>query len=286
MSIVLMRKVVGAALALMDRRTPEAQFFRKPYDERRREVRDLYSDEVKQTSLRGYFDRGPEAIEREITDNFRFFFDVMLGYALALRPRSVMQLGCFTATELQWLKRRGFEGRLIAADHSQPYLEFLRSGFSRTNEEFEYRSFDLDVADCRNFEDVEMVTALAVIGNIQPESMDRLFSAIAESGVRLFAIGDTYVRQSLSGSPGAPSIPLHRVRNWCHPYRALARAHGFDSVFLPDVTYSSYLEARGIFVISRGLVREQHLQAMNLAYGHYLDRQDQCWDAYGSQSAA
>ena len=267
---------------LIRRPSAEEGFFSKPLSERREEVKRLYSAEKKMQALQGYFDRTNEAIDEEIRLNFRYFPDIVLGYAATLSPATVLQLGCYTASELQALRHGKFQGRLIGSDHSASYLDFLKTGFARTMfDGFDYRAFDLDDAQASDFEGVDMVTAMAVLSNVQPESFDQLFGAMRDAGVRTVLIGDMYTQSSLSAQDKAASDPLISVRNWCHPYRSYAARYGYDAIFLPEATYSSFKEARGIFILTRDVDAQTHLAAQSLALQRYLGRQNDVWNAYG-----
>ena len=272
---------------VLRRPTPEQKFFSKTLDHRIDEVTSLYSDKKKRERMKGYFDRTPEQIRNEMQHNFRLFYDFLLGYSQMTNPQATMQLGCFVATELQWLRHNGLGGRLVAADHSKDYLRFLESGFSKTAfSGFEFRSFNLDRPRPENFAGIEMVTAMAVLSNVQPESMDALFASMSSAGVRIVLVGDMYVAQSLSGNTDSlRSYPLTGSRNWAHPYRALGRKHGYDAVFIPDFTYSSFKEARGIFALTQGFDAAATRAAAGHAMDHYLARQDECWDAFETSSA-
>ena len=125
-----------------------------------------------------------------------------------------------------------------------------------------------------------MAVALAVLSNIQPEGLERLFEAVAQSQLDCVLIGDMYVKESLSTDPRAPAVPYAHTRNWCHPYMAVAARHGLQAFFLSDFTYSSFVEARGIFVIHRGIDNETHVKAVAAATRHYLARQSKIWPAY------
>ena len=277
-----MRTRIGRFLPFL--RSAEEKFFDKTYDARIAEVTHLYGDEQKQQRMRGYFDRTPEEIDREQKDNIRIFYDVMLGIARTFKPRTTMQLGCFTATELQWLRTHDIGGTLIAADHSPDYLEFLEAGFAKTPfAGFQYRCFNLDKATAADFADVNMVTGMAVLSNIQPESLDQLFGAMASAGVQVVIIGDMYVAASLgSASSTAKSYPLAGSRNWAHPYRAVARRHGYNVDFMPCFTYSSFKEARGVWLLTRDIEETFRRDAFSFAIGHYFERQQQMLDTYSS----
>lgn len=270
---------------VLRRPTPEQKFFSMSREQRIREVTTLYSDGKKRESMKGYCDRSPEQIRDEMRLNFRPYYDYILGFAQVCQPQATMQLGCFLATELQWLCHNKLGGHLVAADHSGDYLRFLKEGFSRTPfSGFEYRAFNLDHPSTENFNGIEMVTGMAVLSNIQPESLDALFGSMSAAGVRVVLIGDMYVGQSLSGDADKKVYPLTGSRNWAHPYRAVGRKHGYETVFFPDFTYTSFREARGVFALTKGIDAAAVRAAVAHAMDHYLARQTDCWDAYAKNA--
>jgi hypothetical protein len=124
-----------------------------------------------------------------------------------------------------------------------------------------------------------------VLSNIQPESLDALFNSMSEAGVRIVLIGDMYVSQSLSGNPDRLiSYPMTGSRNWAHPYRALGKKYGYETFFFPDFTYTSFCEARGTFVLTKSVDTEGIHSAVTYAMNHYLERQNDCWDAYAKNA--
>jgi hypothetical protein len=209
------------------------------------------------------------------------------GCAQALRPACFMQLGSFVMTECQNLALDGFAGRLIASDYDALHLEYLKRSLNFAPfDRIEYRVVDLENPAPQDYVDVEMLGAIAVLSNIQPEGMQRLFRALEQSTVDCFVISDMYVQESLTIDPQRcdVSYPMPNSRNWCHPYQALARRFGFGSFFVPDFTYSSFLEARGIFVLYRRMSAERYAEAMRHATQRYLARHDAIWPSYVQQA--
>ena len=259
-----------------------ARFFSLPHAERVRIVQESYSHDTKKKALNAYFQRSTAERMRELRANFRPYFDHVMGYATVLQPKAFMQLGAFLASEAQLLADEGFQGRIIASDYDAQHLDWLRSGFKGSAlERIEFRRVDLEKTAAADFADVDMVAAIAVLSNIQPEGMERLLAALAASPVKCVLVGDMYHRSSLGIDPArTQSVPLTSARNWAHPYLALGRKHGFDSRFFPDFTYSAYLDARGIFVLTRGVGREAHEAALATAWRRYLDRHDEIWSVY------
>ena len=263
-------------MLLPERSDPIREFFGRPYEARVSEIKHLYRHEVKKGQLGEWFNWDAERLDNEVARNFRLYFHLLLGYSRILRPRSVLQLGSFTMTDSQWLIADKFPGRIVASDYSAEHVEYLRKGFAGgLFDRVEFRVVDIEEPKDSDLHDVTMVVALAVFSNIQPEGMERFFAALARSPVECVLIGDMYVKPTLTlETEGARSVPMPNSRNWNHPYLSLGRRHGFDSFFLPDFTYSSFVEARGVFVIHRQVPREAHLRAIAEGFGSYLARQD------------
>ncbi|HZS83281.1 MAG TPA: class I SAM-dependent methyltransferase [Stellaceae bacterium] len=267
---------------------PIRAFFALPYEERVAAVKHLYRHESKKQYLGDWFSWSEARIEHEINSNFRPYFDLVLGYARVMQPASILQLGSYTMTESRCLVCDGFPGRIIASDYSAEHLRYLERGFAGTRfGGIQFRVVDLEQPRPDDFADIAMIVAMAVLSNIQPEGLERFFAEVAASPVQCLLVADMYTKASLGIDPRtARSVPLPNVRNWCHPYLALARKHGLQSFFLPDFTYSSFLEARGIFVIHRGIPVDTHVAAIGAASRRYIERQDLIWTSYAAESYA
>jgi len=276
-------RALSALVRLLDGRAAVRRFFSAPYPERVQFIKQAYSHEHKKGRMASYFRRSDAEREQEVRANFRPYMDYVWGYTKVLQPKAAMQLGAFVATEAQLWVREGYPGRIWASDYSQEHLDYLREGFKGSElERIEFRRVDLEVPGPADFADIEMVAGIAVLSNIQPEGMERLLAALAKSPVRCFMIGDMYDRGSLGIDPAkaGASMPLKSARNWAHPYLALGRKHGFDSLFLPDFTYAAYEDVRGAFILTRGVDRKSHEAALAIACSRYLDRHDAIWSAY------
>jgi hypothetical protein len=284
----LKRLRAATRLLLPQRRSESEEYFLLPYVDRVAAVKHSYRHEVKKGQLGDWFKWDEVQLKQEVSRNFRPYFDLLLGYARNLRPSSILQLGSFTMTESQWLVADGFPGRIIASDYSPEHVDYLRKGCAGSIfDQVEFRIVDIEDPKTSDFADVAMVVAIAVFSNIQPEGLDRFFAALAASPVDCLLIGDMYVKGSLSIDPrNARSIPMPNTRNWNHPYLALGRKHGFNSFFLPDFTYSSFLEARGNFVIHRAIPSASHRAALAEAIAHYVARQDDIWPSYVADTYA
>ncbi len=271
-----------AIARLIRGRDGHERFFSLPHAERVRIIKESYSHETKTKALGDYFRRSKDDRRRDLQTNFRPYFDYVAGYASVLKPKVVMQLGAFLASEAQLLAEEGFEGRVIASDYDAKHLDWLRNGFKGSVlEKIEYRCVDLESPKVEDFADVDMVAGIAVLSNIQPEGMERFMATVAASSVRCVLIGDMYDRSSLGISPeNTRSVPLKSAQNWAHPYQALGRKHGFDTHFFPDFTYAAYVDARGIFVLTKDVGRATHEAALAAAWRRYLDRHDAIWSSY------
>jgi hypothetical protein len=284
-----LRRVRAAVRALLPPPSdPFREFFALPYQQRVAAVQESYSHASKKQALGDWFSWNEERVDHEIRSNFRPYFDYVIGYSRVLKPATILQLGSYTMTESRCLVADGFPGRVVASDYSSDHMAYLKAGFAGTRfGQVEFRVVDIEQPKREDFADIDMVVAMAVLSNIQPEGMERFFAEIARSKVELLLISDMYTKNALSIDPQkARSVPLPNVRNWCHPYLALARKHGLQSFFLPDFTYSSFLEARGIFVIHRGIPQERHLAAISEATQRYMERQDVIWSNYAAETYA
>ena len=85
-------------------------------------------------------------------------------------------------TEGQFLGHAGYKGRFIATDFSADHIAYLKAHFRIPSfASLEYSALDLERAVAGDFADAKMAVALAVLSNIQPEGLERLFEAVAQS---------------------------------------------------------------------------------------------------------
>ena len=267
----LLRAVTSRLKGWQTRRAV-ASFFRLPYAERVAVTQDTYAHRQMQASFERYF-AGPDRVAAHPQP----FYDLILAYAEALRPAAILQVGCFTALESRWLAHRGCAARLIASDFDEERLAWLGARFAGTQyERIEHRRLDLETATARDLDGVGLVVCNAVLSNIQPEGLERFLAAVAASAVKALIVSDVYTERSLSRRQQR-SEPGDIGRNWFHPYPALAARHGLGVVFLPDFTASSFVLARGIFVLHRRIPAALHGDAAAAAMRSYLARQDEVW---------
>ncbi|MBV9521607.1 MAG: hypothetical protein JO010_02365 [Alphaproteobacteria bacterium] len=260
-----------------------ARFFRQPYAARVAEIQDAYAHCTMKASFERYF-----AEPDRVASHPQPFYDIILAYATALRPPTIMQIGCFTALESRWLVRMGCPSHLIASDFEPDRLAYLKKRFAGTPcERIELRRIDLEHAAAADLDGIALIVGNAVLSNIQPEGLERFLEAVAASAVAALIVSDIYCRESLTRQPGrARSLPSAADRNWFHPFFALAARHGLDAVFLPDFTASSFVAARGIFVLHRGIAADIHARAAAEASQRYLARQGAIWAALEPPPAA
>ncbi|NQV85981.1 MAG: hypothetical protein HQ492_02780 [Woeseiaceae bacterium] len=283
----LKRIVPGIFRLFFPTKNSTTEYFTLSYEERVETVQTAYAHSVKLAYLGDWLEWDDAQFRHEIQKNFRPYFDLMLSYADAINASAVLQLGGYTMTESRWLAAHDFPGRIIASDYDSTHIDYLRDAFSRAPwSKIEYRVVNLEAPDADSFSGVEMVVALAVLSNIQPEGMERTFAALAQSDVKCILIGDMYEKAAMTIEPthASRSVPMTNAKNWAHPYMALARKHGFDAFFLPDFTYSSYLEARGVFVIYREIALDLHQKAIASAMRNYIERQPTIWPNYASET--
>jgi hypothetical protein len=267
--------MIGAVTSRIDgwrARRAVAAFFRLPYAERVASIQETYAHRNMKPSFDRYF-AGPDRVGAHPQP----FYDLILAYAGALRTSAILQVGCFTALESRWLVYRGCAAHIVASDYDEARLAYLGERFAGTPyERIERRRLDLEDASTRDLDGIDLVVCSAVLSNIQPEGLERFLAAVAASGVRALILSDVYTQRSLSrrqlhSEPGALD------RNWFHPYPALAARHGLDAFFLPDFTPSSFVAARGIFVLHQALPEALHGDVAAAAMRSYLARQDAIW---------
>jgi len=247
-----------------------AAFFRLPYAERVAAIQDIYSHRRMLPSFERFF-----AARDRLAVYPQPFYDLILAYAETLQPASILQIGCFTATESRWLALKNCPATLVATDFDPARLAYLRQRFAGGPfERIELRPLDLEQAKSTDLTGIDMIVCNAVLSNLQPEGLERLLAAIVGCEVACVILSDVYTSTSLVVAPqSARSTPSPIDRNWFHPYLALAARHGLASFFLPDVTASSFEAVRGIFVLHRQLPMAVHDQAIAAGWRHYLARQ-------------
>ena len=182
--------------------TDEDKFFKLSYEKRIDYIKNAYSAPYKKDYCGDFFDIPEHETKKMLRKTRRWFYDIMLGYAQVINPKSVLQLGGFTMIESQWLVFGGYKGRVIASDYSKDHLAHMQKVFETSSlKNLEYREIDIENPNLRDFEDVDMVATIAVLSNIQPEGMKKLYNVIKDSPVQCVVIGEMYVEESLSVDP-------------------------------------------------------------------------------------
>jgi hypothetical protein len=244
----------------------DRKFYSLSYEERVAQVKGLFGHARMKPKFDWYFATGvsPEGYSSP-------YFDVIATYAKELNVRKALQIGCFTCQDSLFLAHSGFKGELVATDFDTQRLEYLRLKFQDhpIGQRIALECLDVEAASPADFDDVDMVFALAVLSNIQPEGLERLLGALASSTVKICVFGDIYRPQSLSRVASAPSIPAGS-RSWLHPFLSLAQRSGMDAIFVPGFSTNDF---RGIFVIHKGVPSALHERAVGRGFASYVRRQ-------------
>ncbi len=246
------------------------QYFDLPRDERVRIIKNLYCHTNKVEGFESVFGSPfPSLAQRSP------YYDLIAAYANELRPDSVHQVGCFTASDSRSLMDGGYAGRVIASDYDLDRLTYLKQRFSGTNHEsIELRQFDLEGQDYTPLNGSEMVIANAVFSNLQPETIDFFFSQLASCEVRLVVISDIITKDSLTTDPNVfQSLKSKTDRNWYHRYLAVARKNDVEAFFLPDFVANGRGHARANLIFHRGIDPQIHNDAISQAFTGYVGRQ-------------
>jgi len=242
------------------------RFYRLSYQERVGEIKRLYSHTRMKPSFDRYFSTGvlPESYSSP-------YFDIVAAYARELNAQQALQVGCFTCQDSIFLAHSGFRKRQIATDFDPDRIEYLKLKFAGDPvcRRIEFGCLDLEGANPADFNNVDLVFALAVLSNIQPEGLERLFKTIASSTVKVCVFGDIYRPQTLSRVAAARSVPSSS-RNWFHPFLSLAERSGMEALFVPGFSTNDF---RGIFVIHKGVPTNVHETAVAHGFGRYVSRQ-------------
>lgn len=245
-------------------------FHTRPYAERVRIIQQLYSHTANVDRLERYFASDPK------TETVRSpFYDILSGYADVLRPATIHQIGCFTATESRWLADTNYPGTIIASDFDPARIDYLRQKFQGTPyERIDLRVLDLESRDYRALHDTEMAATYAVFSNVQPETIDHFFSTLKDSRLKLLFFRDVVQKNSFTlRSPDRSSLPSAVDNNWFHRYLAVAAHHGLQAFFLPEFTAQSEAHASCLFVVHNNVPEHVHSEAVAKGLSAYRARQ-------------
>jgi hypothetical protein len=260
--------------------TETTKFFSKDYASRVAEIRSAHHLNIKKGILRAdFFNKPQEDSQQDIKGAPRFADDILVGLAKVIRPQCVMQLGCWSLAELETLMFEGVDARLIATDFNEEYVRFLEGGYRDAGkDDYKFQTLDIESAGPSEVEGVVMLSAIQVLANIQPEGMEHFAGTLrATQSVKCVLIGDNYSWQSIDPRNKQMSLPQPHVKNWFHNYPLFAELAGFDCVFLPDMILKTNNCSRGVFILSRGVPREDISAATRLAVERFVGRQKHIW---------
>jgi hypothetical protein len=274
----IFRRILDAARGV--RKDETARFFLKNYEARVAEIQSLHNANLKKSILRSdFFFKSESAANQDIRSAPRFADDILVGLVHTLRPDSVMQLGCWSLAELETLKVEGYTGKLIATDFHKDYVLYLEQGYKEANNsDYSFQVLDIECAQGDDLNGVELISAIQVLSNIQPEGMMHFAQALRNaSSVKCILIGDNYSWESIDPRSSTMSLPQIGVRNWCHNYPFFAHMAGFKCSFLPDMVLKTNDRSRGIFVLSRDIDHDVVDSAISLGASRFLQRQASIW---------
>lgn len=225
------------------------KFYKANYDSRVKKIKELHNLNIK-TKTYKLNDSNFSSLDK--IKSIRIVDDFLQFYAKNLKFKNFLQLGAWHLGDLRIVFMSGFKGKLIASDYSKEFLNFLKKFYTNSKlKNVEFIQLDLENINKDSFKDIEFLSAIQVLSNIQPESISKLFYLLKNSSVKLFVIGDMCSNKSL-GVNGETSLSKKNL-NWYHPYQRLASINNFDSFFIPDCQFSDEDEKRGIFIIYRDI---------------------------------
>lgn len=251
-------------------------FFALPEAERSEIIRGIYRHSAMRERYEAFFQ-----VRYDYATNSQFVFDLCAGYGKVLPDSCIRQIGCFALTESRFLLDAGFEGRLQASDFDAERLNFLESHKIEIGcERVELLKQDISESSPSDYAGVDCVVCQAVLSNIQPGDVRRAIQAMKSAGVSMILIGDCYSKESMDTRPGRPSMPSPVDRNWFHPYLSIAAETGYEGIFFPDFSYTSFHIARGIFILHLKDAPIDHEMAFSNAFASYLRRQGKVLSTY------
>jgi len=245
-------------------------FEKKSHKERIKIVKQFHNPIHKHKTLEKLNFKQIKKIKNQANANIKIVNDIIVGYSKVLKPKSFLQLGTWYLGEIIILKISGYKGKLIASDFSAEHLKSLKKKINGTLlENVTLRKIDIESCRLSDFNNVEMMSAVQVLSNIQPEGIKNLFSILKKSKIRIFIICDAY---SAKSQRNQKSFKLKKLFNWCHPYKKLAEENGFKSFMIPDFTFDSFTVSRAIFVIYKNINMEKHKKALGESLERVIDR--------------
>lgn len=245
-------------------------FLKSSYTSRANLVKELHSSFEKRKLTHAKENITSSQVKKKFNHLRRFADDFILSYAKIFKPKTILQLGCWHMGEILILKSFGFKGNLVASDQSTEFLEILREKYKNTFlKNVIYKKFDIENPNIAVLKDVQMISAIQVLSNIQPEGIESFFKVLSNSSVRILIVGDMFTDNSLSGSFELSKKNL----NWNHPYIRLSKKNNLDCFFLPDISFSNIDERRGVFIISKKIGNSIHREVMAEACQNFIKRQ-------------
>ena len=245
-------------------------FLNSSYQKRVNKIMHLHNLNTKKLVINNLDYSNKDYFKKNIETDRKIVSDLIVSLANETRPKSFMQLGSWYLGEIQALKIFGFKGRLIGSDFSEKFLNILKTKISNSFlKDIQLRKVNIESCSEKNFLGVEMLSAVQVMSNIQPEGIKKFFNVLKKTKVKTMVISDIYSAESIRTSK---SILLKNKLNWCHPYHYHAKVNGFKFYMVPDFTFDTYTESRAIFVVYRHNSLKKHKKAFLLAYDRILER--------------
>lgn len=249
------------------------KFKKLSYNDRVNLIKSLHKEDDKINLIDGFLEKKDHFV-KVFKIYPRIADDLIISSSKVFKFKNFLQLGCWHLFESKLLLYSGFKGKIIASDYSSDYVEYLKR-ISKNSfiQNINFRKIDIESISLNCLEDVEFVSAVQVLSNIQPEGMENFFKILKKSKVKLLIIGDMYSNKSLGYN--GKTILSNENFNWYHPYEYLAKKNGFDFIFLPDCNLSDNDEKRGIFIIHRKIVLKKLFSAIEDSIRSFIKRQNE-----------
>lgn len=245
-------------------------FEKKSHKERIKIVKQFHNPIHKHKTLEKLNFRDIKKLGDDANINIKIVSDIIVGYSKILKPKSFLQLGTWYLGEIGVLKISGYKGKLIASDFSVEHLKSLEKKTKGTVlKDVKFRKIDIENCSLPDFNEIEMMSAVQVLSNIQPEGIKKFFSILKNSKIKIFVICDVY---SAKSQRHQKSYKLKKLFNWCHPYKTLAEKNGFKSFMIPDFTFDTYSESRAIFIIYKNINMDNHKKAFGKSFQRIIER--------------
>lgn len=249
------------------------KFRNSSYTDRVKKIMQLHNFKLKNQLLEGLNYKNKSYFENNINFHNKVVNDLILSLTKVKKPKCFMQLGSWYMGEISTLKIFGFRGKLIASDFSDEFIKIIRDKTVDTFlSDIEFRRVNLEDCCNKDFSEVEMLSAVQVFSNIQPEGIEKFFNLLPKTDVKTLIICDIYSAESLRENK---SVLLKTKLNWCHPFIDLAKKNNLGIYMIPEFTFDTYTESRAIFVVYKKNSLNSHKRALGIAYERIIDRSDQ-----------